>query len=108
MPTGKEYFLVAAAAFLPVLFAYLGVKSAFRLAVGSRRGDLAELLARERGSFLAIGAANTLCASLSIEIEGGSSYRTAERVFFVGMGGDGSYLPARSEQVTSNVLSDVT
>ena len=64
MPTGKEYFLVAAAAFLPVLFAYLGVKSAFRLAVGSRRGVLAELLSRERGSFLAIGAANTLCASL--------------------------------------------
>ena len=64
MPTGGGYFLVGALAFLPVLFAYLGVKSAFRLALGAQRGELSELISQERRSFLAIGAVNAVFASL--------------------------------------------
>lgn len=44
MPTTTGYFLIALGAFFPTLFAYLGVKSSFRLAAAFRRGQFHQLV----------------------------------------------------------------
>ena len=64
MPTTTGYLLLAVSVFIPTLFAYLGVKSSFRLAAAFRRGEFADLLSKERRSLLTIGSFNLLLAGL--------------------------------------------
>ncbi len=60
----REHILVAAALFVPVLCAYLGVKSIARLALAARRGQAQELLSRERVTLAILGIVNAFFAGL--------------------------------------------
>jgi hypothetical protein len=64
VPLAREHLLVGAALFVPVLCAYLGVKSAVRLALAARRGHAREMASRERVSLGVLAAVNAFFLGL--------------------------------------------
>jgi len=58
------YLLVAAAAAVPVVTAYLGVKSAVRIVLAARRRRLRDHLAQNRRYYLLVGTANAVLVGL--------------------------------------------
>jgi predicted MPP superfamily phosphohydrolase len=64
MNAKTAYALVAAAAALPVVFAYLGVKSAARLAVARKRGELGRTWSKNKRYLLFVGSVNVIFLAL--------------------------------------------
>jgi predicted MPP superfamily phosphohydrolase len=64
MNAKTAYLLVAAAVTLPVVFAYLGVTSAARLAIARTRGDLGSFWSKNKRYLLLVGSANIIFPAL--------------------------------------------